>query len=44
MKLERATRDDAGFTLVELLIVIVIEAMIVGALGSAFILVMNNST
>ena len=38
------TRDDGGFTLVELLIVIVIEALIVGGLGSAFILVMNNST
>jgi large repetitive protein len=35
---------DAGFTLVELLIVIALEAIIVGALGSAFILLMNNST
>jgi type II secretory pathway component PulJ len=40
----RVARDDAGFTLVELLIVIVIEALIVGGLGSAFVLVMNNST
>ena len=35
---------DAGFTLVELLIVVALEAIIVGALGSAFILMMNNST
>ncbi len=40
----QVARDDAGFTLVELLIVIVIEALIVGGLGSAFVLVMNNST
>jgi prepilin-type N-terminal cleavage/methylation domain-containing protein len=40
---ERGARDQAGFTLVELLIVIVIEALIVGGLGSAFVLVMNNS-
>jgi prepilin-type N-terminal cleavage/methylation domain-containing protein len=39
----RGARDQAGFTLVELLIVIVIEALIVGGLGSAFVLVMNNS-
>ncbi|MDQ1508705.1 MAG: hypothetical protein QOG50_549, partial [Actinomycetota bacterium] len=43
MKPGRVTRDDAGFTLVELLIVIVIESLIVGGLGSAFILIMNNS-
>jgi Tfp pilus assembly protein PilW len=36
-------RSEGGFTLVELLIVIVIEALIVGGLGSAFVLVMNNS-
>jgi prepilin-type N-terminal cleavage/methylation domain-containing protein len=35
---------DAGFTLVELLIVIVLESIIVGAIGSAFILLLNNST
>lgn len=40
----RVAHDEAGFTLVELLIVIVIEALIVGGLGSAFTLVMNNST
>jgi prepilin-type N-terminal cleavage/methylation domain-containing protein len=40
----RVTRNDAGFTLIELLIVIVIESLIVGGLGSAFILIMNNST
>jgi prepilin-type N-terminal cleavage/methylation domain-containing protein len=39
-----ATRDEGGFTLVELLIVIAIESLIVGALGSAFILVTNNSS
>ena len=44
MTRERVVRDDAGFTLVELLVVLVIEALIVGGLGSAFILVMNNST
>ncbi|MDQ1480939.1 MAG: hypothetical protein QOI44_1800 [Actinomycetota bacterium] len=44
MKGFAARRDEAGFTLVELLIVIVIEALIVGALGSAFILVTNNSS
>jgi type II secretory pathway component PulJ len=43
MTRERAARDEAGFTIVELLIVIVIEALIVGGLGSAFVLVMNNS-
>jgi type II secretory pathway component PulJ len=43
VKAERIRRNDAGFTMVELLIVIVIEALIVGGLGSAFILVMNNS-
>jgi type II secretory pathway component PulJ len=37
-------RGEAGFTLVELLIVIVIESLIVTGLGSAFILIMNNST
>jgi prepilin-type N-terminal cleavage/methylation domain-containing protein len=40
----RVTRDDGGFTLVELLVVIVIESLIVGGLGSAFILIMNNSS
>ena len=44
VKPDRGPNDEAGFTLVELLIVIVIEALIVGGLGSVFILVMNNST
>jgi type II secretory pathway pseudopilin PulG len=44
VKAVAATRDEGGFTLVELLIVIVIESLIVGALGSAFILVTNNSS
>ncbi|HTK15426.1 MAG TPA: prepilin-type N-terminal cleavage/methylation domain-containing protein, partial [Acidimicrobiia bacterium] len=44
MKAGVATRDEGGFTLVELLIVIAIESLIVGALGSAFILVTNNSS
>ena len=44
MKPERIARDDAGFTIIELVIVVVIEAMIVTALGSAFVLVMNSST
>ena len=39
-----AARDEAGFTIIELLIVIVIESLIVGGLGSAFVLIMNNST
>lgn len=43
MKPGGCTRAEAGFTLVELLIVIAIEALIVGGLGSAFVLVMNNS-
>src|SRR6185503_13125682 len=42
VKRERVALDDAGFTMVELLVVV--EAMIVTALGSAFVLVMNNST
>jgi Tfp pilus assembly protein PilW len=44
MKPARIARDDAGFTIIELVIVVVIEAMIVTALGSAFVLVMNSST
>jgi prepilin-type N-terminal cleavage/methylation domain-containing protein len=44
VKRQRVARDDAGFTMIELLVVVVIEAMIVTALGSAFVLVMNNST
>jgi large repetitive protein len=44
VKRQRGALDDAGFTLVEMLVVVVIEAMIVTALGSAFVLVMNNST
>jgi type II secretory pathway component PulJ len=44
VKPRRVERDDAGFTLVELLVVVVLEAMIVAALGSAFVLVMNSST
>src|SRR5437870_4857572 len=37
-------RHDAGFTIIELLIVVTIETMIVAGLGSAFVLVMNSST
>ena len=44
MKPERAAGHDAGFTIIELLIVVTIEALIVTALGSAFVLVMNSST
>jgi prepilin-type N-terminal cleavage/methylation domain-containing protein len=36
-------RNDAGFTLVELLVSIVIEAIIVGALGMAFVGILKGS-
>ena len=37
-------RDEAGFTLPEMLVAIVIEALIVGALGMAFVGILNGST
>ena len=39
-----AARDESGFTLPELLVAIVIEALIVGALGMAFVSILNGST
>ncbi len=43
MRRERVAGDESGFTLVEMLVVVVIEAMIVTALGSAFVLVWFES-
>jgi Tfp pilus assembly protein PilV len=40
----RDAREETGFTLVEVLVAVVIEAIIVGALGMAFIGIMKTTT
>jgi hypothetical protein len=44
MSRRSAADRDGGFTLVEVLIAVVIEAIIVGALGTAFVGILNSTT
>ena len=44
MKRRAARRNEAGFTLPEVLVAVVIEALIVGALGMAFVGILNGTT
>jgi Tfp pilus assembly protein PilV len=44
MSRRRAAGGEGGFTLVEVLIAVVIEAIIVGALGTAFVGILNSTT
>jgi type II secretory pathway pseudopilin PulG len=44
MRIPRPVRDESGFTLVELIVTLVLEMIIFGALASAFVLALNGGS